>query len=133
MYTYFISTKQYMTINLNSRASLLIFLILAAVIYQILVLAVKNNPKITVPVPDSLKPLLSNTDHNKIDYLGLLRGIFYIFVGYFMPNNYITVILFSIIYEMSQPLFGMNPKYIINPLINITAYTFGSLISVKKY
>jgi hypothetical protein len=44
----------------------------------------------------------------------------------------LAVIILSIIIVVIEPYFGYHPKYIIDPLVNLTAYSVGSLLSPKK-
>jgi len=68
-------------------------------------------------------------EEGDIDYWTLLHGIVYLIIGILVPNQYLTVVIISIVFELFQPYLGNGSRYLINPLVNLTGYSIGSIIN----
>ena len=92
-------------------------------------------------VPYSVKCFFNEPgcEEGDIDGWTIVRGLAYFIIGLIVPNQYLAIITISIILEVVQPFIGNNPRYIINPLVSLTGYAFGSIIGTstksfkKKY
>jgi hypothetical protein len=73
-----------------------------------------------------------NCDEGDIDGWSLISLVVYFIIGYLVPNQYLFIIAISILFEISKPIFGSNAKIIVDPLINLTGYAIGSLLSGRK-
>jgi len=84
-------------------------------------------------VPDSVKCFFKEPqcEEGNIDGWSIVHALLYFGIGLVFPGHYITIIVISIIYEIIQPYLGNQPRYIINPLINLTGYSLGSVASKK--
>src|SRR5947207_2941211 len=71
-------------------------------------------------------------EDGNLDGWSLVYALLYFIIGLTIPNQYIAIILISIVYEIIQSFIGNQPRYILNPLISITAYSIGSLLSPYK-
>ena len=58
--------------------------------------------------------------------------VFYTIVGAIVPGLYIEVLAISIFYEIFEQMVGHKPQYIIDPVVNMTGYILGSLLSKNK-
>jgi hypothetical protein len=87
-----------------------------------------------VDVPMGVKCAFNEPQCEKGDLDGwtLVHAVGFFLLGYFIPEQYLAVIILSIIIVVIEPYFGYHPKYIIDPLVNLTAYSVGSLLSPKK-
>jgi hypothetical protein len=59
----------------------------------------------------------------------LIHFVIYFCVGLYIPNCYIEIILISIICEMLESSLHHTAKFIVDPMVNLTAYYVGSLFS----
>jgi hypothetical protein len=82
-------------------------------------------------VPHSVKCFFNEPgcEEGDIDGWAIVHGLMYFIIGLLVPNQYFAIIVISIIFEIIQPYLGNKPRYIINPLINITTYAIGSILS----
>lgn len=68
-------------------------------------------------------------DEEIIDGWSLLHFFMYAIIGYLYPGEYIFIFITSILVEMTEHLIQLRPKYILDPLVNITAYSMGHLLN----
>uniref|UniRef100_A0A6C0C9N0 Uncharacterized protein n=1 Tax=viral metagenome TaxID=1070528 RepID=A0A6C0C9N0_9ZZZZ len=82
-------------------------------------------------VPYSVKCYFGEEGCEKGDIDGetICRGLFFFVIGLIIPDKYIYAIIFISLMLIIEPLLGYNPKFIINPLISITGYMLGSVLS----
>lgn len=71
-------------------------------------------------------------DRGDIDAWTLIYGLLYFLIGLWVPRRYLLVTAIAVTYEVVKPILGNQPKYIINPLVAITAYTIGSLLGTRR-
>lgn len=92
-----------------------------------------QNMKI-MDVPHAVKCYFGeeNCDEGNIDAWSLLNMFVYFVIGYIVPGHYLLIIIVSIAFEIVKPMFGSNAKLIVDPLINLTGYAIGSMLSPKK-
>ena len=123
--------------NTNQIKKIVVLLIIFAIIWQIYNYTycahngdVLKNIKIA-DVPYSVKCAFNEPgcEEGNIDGWSLVHGLMYFIIGLIAPNQYLFIIAISIIFEIIQPYLGNKARYIINPLINITGYAIGSLLS----
>ena len=123
--------------NTNQIKKIVVLLIIFAIIWQIYNCTygarngdVLKNIKIA-DVPYSIKCAFNEPgcEEGNIDGWSIVHGLMYFIIGLIVPNQYLFIIATSITFEIIQPCFGNKSRYIINPLINITSYTIGSLLS----
>lgn len=87
-----------------------------------------------IDVPHSIKCAFDEPqcETGDIDYWSIIHAVGFFVLGYFIPNQYLTVLILSVFIVIIEPYIGYKPKYIIDPLINITFYSLGSLVAPKK-
>ena len=116
---------------------LIVILIIFAVLWQIYNITYRakygdyfGNMKIA-DVPFDVKCFFneSGCEEGDIDGWSLVYALIYFIIGLIIPNQFLIVIIVSVVFEILQPYFGNNARYIINPLVNITGYGIGSLMS----
>lgn len=85
-------------------------------------------------VPHSLKCYFNEDQCEKgyIDGWSLLSGLIYLVAGFLLPGHHFIALIISIATQFIQPHFGIHSKYIIDPLINITMYSIGSIVGKTK-
>ncbi len=124
------------SVTIDEIKRLIIILLVIAVLFYLYKTIYKNdilNTKLA-DVPHSIKCFFeeSSCEKGDIDWWTVIQFIVFVFIGLVAPKHYWLVILFSILYEIVKAYFGQETRFIINPLVNITAYTIGSLISPYK-
>ena len=84
-----------------------------------------------VDVPYSIKCFFNEPgcEEGNIDGWSIVHGLMFFIIGLIVPNQYLVILIISIILEFIQPYLGNNARYIINPLINLTGYTLGSIMN----
>lgn len=116
---------------------LIVLLIIFAILWQIYNITYRQkygdyfgNMKVA-EVPHSVKCFFNEPgcEEGDIDGWSIVYALIYFIVGLIIPNQYLAVIVISILFELAQPYFGNRSRYIINPLVNITGYGLGSLLS----
>jgi len=70
-----------------------------------------------------------NCMEGDIDGWSISYGVVYFIVGLLYPERYLGIVFFAIAVELMGPYIGFKSRYIVNPLIAITTYSIGSLIS----
>jgi hypothetical protein len=126
----------------NKNSALIILWVLIYVIawklyehYYALTLTKTNAYNIKfLDIPYSIKCAFNENqcETGDIDTWTLIHAAGFFVLGYYFPNQYLTVIILSIIIVIIEPYLGYHPKYIIDPLVNLTFYSFGSIIAPKK-
>jgi hypothetical protein len=71
-------------------------------------------------------------EDGNINGWSLVQIFAYLIIGYFVPNQYLVIVVISVLIELIEPMAGYQPKYIIDPVTNLTGYTLGSLMSPKN-
>jgi hypothetical protein len=91
--------------------------------------AEKNNKIISIPL--ELKCLFGedHCEEGDIDYWVLLHGFLYMSIGILIPDQYLAVIIISVLFEFMQTYMGNGARFIVNPLVNLTGYGVGSLLN----
>ena len=88
-----------------------------------------------IDVPYSLKCYFKeeNCEKGNVVMGDILQFIIFFILGYQYPNHHFDIIFWSIIFElfMYHQIKYMNAKFIISPLIKITAYSLGTLYLKK--
>jgi hypothetical protein len=123
----------------NQVQRIIVLLIIFVIIYQVynLTYRARYGDSLTnfkfFEVPDSIKCFFGEDkcDEGDIDGWTLCHGLMYFIIGLIVPSQYLLIILISIIFEMIQPYFGNSSRYIINPLVNLTGYAMGSILSPR--
>lgn len=129
-----------MTSNTKQIVKIILLLIFFAIIWQIYnYLYRKNNNQFLdmeiVDVPHSVKCFFneSKCEEGNINGWTLIYGLMYFIIGLVVPNQYLAILIISILFELFQSYHGNNAKYIIGPLVSLTGYGLGSLFNIKKY
>lgn len=88
-----------------------------------------------IDVPTNIKCFFEedHCEQNNITIPAICASIVYGIIGFNFPDNYGLAIFSSIGFQILRHSLGYGSSYIIDPLMNITAYTFGSVISSKQY
>jgi hypothetical protein len=84
-----------------------------------------------IDLPHSIKCYFneSQCETGYIDGWSLLSALIYLIAGYLIPGQHFWALSIAIVTQFIQPYFGIHSKYIVDPLIDITAYSIGSLFS----
>ncbi|XWV25250.1 hypothetical protein QJ856_gp0522 [Tupanvirus deep ocean] len=123
--------------NTEQIKKIVILLIIFAIIWQIYNYTYRarygdflKNIKIA-DVPHSVKCFFNEPgcEEGDIDGWAIVHGLMFFIIGLIVPNQYLAVIVISIIFEIVQPYLGNKARYILNPLINLTGYAIGSILS----
>ncbi|AUV58325.1 hypothetical protein mvi_353 [Megavirus vitis] len=79
-------------------------------------------------VPHSVKCAFGEKTCQEGDINGwsMMQAFIYFIVGLIIPDKYFLIIIISVVIEIIKPFFGITPRYIIAPLLNITGYILGS-------
>lgn len=90
-----------------------------------------NENENEIEIPKSIKCFFGeeNCEEGNIDSWTLFLAFIYFVIGLIIPNQYLAIIIISIIFEFIEPVLGNRSKFIIGPLANLTGYTIGSLIT----
>jgi len=85
-------------------------------------------------VPESLKCFFNEDkcEEGDLDGWTVAHIVMYFIIGYVVPDQYLAILFISIVWELFQPMIGSNAMFIINPLVNLTGYSLGSVLSQKK-
>lgn len=119
---------------------IIIIIVILTIIFQVYNMTYKarygdflHQLKITT-VHDSVKCFFGEDgcEEGDIDGWTLIHGLMYGLIGYYIPNHYLAIIIISIVFELVQPYLGNRARYIVNPLVNLTGYGIGSVLSKKK-
>lgn len=88
-----------------------------------------------VQLPYSVKCAFGETgcEEGDIDGESILYSLIFFIIGLIIPGQYLAILIIAVIYEMIKPYVNLRAKYIINPLLNFTAYSLGSLLSQNKH
>lgn len=91
----------------------------------------KSVKGILLKVPYGLKCYFGEADceEGNITIFGIIHFIGYFLIGYFIPDYYGVIIIISIACEFLELGMKYQPKFIIDPVINLLGYTLGSAIS----
>ena len=125
-----------MVSNKQDIKTIIIIIIIFAIIFQIYNITYKSKygdplTKMKISkVPYELKCAFEEPgcEEGDIDGWTLMHGLMYFIIGLIVPNKYLIIFVISILWEIIQPLFGNNARYIINPLVNLTGYGIGSIV-----
>ena len=125
-----------MSINFNKTIKIILVLIILIVIWQIYNIIFRNGYLITnikiAEVPRSIKCVIEQPgcEDGDIDGWSILHALMYFIVGIIIPDQYLVILIISVIYEFVQPYIGNHSaRYIINPLVNLTGYALGSIVN----
>jgi hypothetical protein len=88
-----------------------------------------------VEVPVGIKCRFEEPDcmEGDIDGWSICYGIVYFIVGLLYPNYYLNIAIFAVGVEIGSHFIIGKSRYIMHPLIALTTYSIGSLISLSKY
>ena len=129
-----------MSSNPEQIKKILVLLVIFAIIWLVYnnIFKVKNNgyPSDTkiLDVPYSIKCFFNEPgcEEGNIDGWSVVHLLVCFIIGMFFPNRFLVIIIFSVAFEIIGSRLGKQPRYIINPLINITGYAIGSLMSFRN-
>lgn len=109
-----------------------IILICLLVLVQIIFSFVSIGKIITLPT--NIKCALQENECEKNDFTinTLFTSLIYLLIGYFIPDQYMVVILTIYAYQAFNLLTSRHTSLIIDPLANLTGYLIGSAISPKQ-
>lgn len=84
-----------------------------------------------IPVPYGLKCYFNEDgcERGNITIFSFFHFIGYFIIGFLIPDYYWTIIILSYACEFLELGLGFTTKFIIDPLINISAYALGSAAS----
>jgi hypothetical protein len=124
------NTKEKIT---QSIMQLILLLLILTILFVIINNFCVNQIKI-VNLPYSVKCLFDekNCEEADIDCVTLLHALVYMIIGVLMPDKYLLIIILIIILEFVEPMFGRDSNFVIHPLVNISGYAIGSLLSPSK-
>lgn len=87
-----------------------------------------------IKLPNDLKCLPFDTflnnycERNDIDVYSIIHFVIYVTVGFFVPNMYVVVFVFSVLFELYELLIGLRCRLWQDPLFNLMGYFIGSSI-----
>lgn len=82
-------------------------------------------------VPDDIKCFFNEPRCDKGDLNGwsLSHFAMYMIIGYFVPKQYVLILIISVLFEIIEVPIGANSKLIIDPITNLSGYWIGSQLS----
>lgn len=85
-------------------------------------------------VPYSVKCFFGedNCEEGDIDGWTIIHGLMYFIIGLIVPDHYLFILGVSVAFEFVQPYLGNSSRYIINPLVSLTGYAIGSVLSPRQ-
>ena len=107
---------------------IIIIFILAITFWQILINFIYKNGNVTNIMACSF----NDTRTEIFDTKRMAYTLIYFVLGLGLPNHYLLTIIISIIFEIAQPYFGYESNYIMGPILNLTSYSIGSMISFPE-
>ena len=83
-----------------------------------------------IEIPYGLKCLISDPQCAKADFclFSIIHIVCYIALGYYVPNQYVIILVVSILCEFLEYFMGFQSKFILDPIINIAGYFIGSTL-----
>ena len=89
-----------------------------------------RNDKPMFELPYGAKCLFGEEDCEKADFtiFSVIHIVSYIAVGYYVPDQYIIIIIVSILCEFLEYFMGFQGKFVLDPVINVLGYFIGSQI-----
>jgi hypothetical protein len=81
-------------------------------------------------MPYGAKCLFGEMDCEKADFtlFSVIHIVSYIIIGYFIPDQYLIILIVSILCEFLEYFMGFQSKFILDPIINIAGYFIGSTL-----
>lgn len=112
-----------------SNSNELLNVVIGIIIIFLCFFSAKFNSKL-LNVPNNIKCIIpyNNCESADIQIYNLCIGLLFFWLGFNNPNNLIYYIIPTLFIEYAL---SPNPSYIIAILINITAYTIGSVLANK--
>jgi len=132
--------NKYLSFNWKPIKEILVWIIIFSVIWGIyqITYKMKNNDFLEnfklFDVPYEIKCFFKEPgcEDGNITGWNIIYLLAYLVFGYFVPNQYIVILVISVLIELVEPMAGYQPKYIIDPAVNLSGYTLGSLLSPKN-
>lgn len=120
---------------------IIILLVIFAVMWQIYnyIYRVSNNDHLSnikiADMPFSIKCFFGEPgcDEGNIDGWTIIHGLTYFIIGLIVPNQYLAIVIISILFEIVRSCLGNNVRYILNFLVNMTGYGIGSVMSPSVF
>ena len=106
----------------------LIICIIFVILIQICVFFLFGNKETS----DLIVCNVNSLHDEKINHQGIFIAILYCVFGIIFPNNYLGIIIVSVIFEFVQPYLGNKPNYILGPMLNLSSYTIGSILGSQR-
>jgi len=127
----FFKNKKYNKICLLFSLVLLFWMISLFIRY---VFKIRETDHLLFHTPSSINCFVGEgtCEKNGISIWTVGHFVFYTIVGAIVPGLYIEVLTISIFYEIFEQMVGHKPQYIIDPIVNMSGYILGSLLSKNK-
>ena len=83
-----------------------------------------------ITLPYGLKCLFGDAGCETADFtlFSIIHIVGYILIGYFIPNQYLIILIVSILCEFLEYMMGYQHKFVLDPIINIFGYFIGNMI-----
>lgn len=125
-------------INLEKIAILLLVVGILLILYNKLIKPMIGGDPLQTKIlilPNEIKCAFGERDCENGDLNGwsVAHFLMYFLIGIVVPGEYGLVILFSIIFELIEPIMGSNSKFIADPIVNFLGYLSGSQLSKCIY
>jgi hypothetical protein len=106
---------------------------IGTIVFRYLYLHYYPRPKseaVIIEVPYGLKCLIGDPECEKADFtlFSIIHIVCYIALGYYVPNQYLIILIVSILCEFLEYFMGFQSKFILDPLINLAGYFIGSTL-----
>jgi hypothetical protein len=84
-----------------------------------------------IKIPYGAKCLFGEQDCEKADFtfFSVIHIVGYILIGYFIPDQYIVILIVSVLCEFLEYFMGFQGKFVLDPVINLLGYFIGNMIS----
>jgi hypothetical protein len=112
--------------------SIFIILWLCTISFRYALQPKKNNHKF-LQLPTGLKCLFNENNCQNADFtfFTIIHIVSYIIIGYYVPDQYVIILIVSVLCEFMEYFMGFQAKFILDPIVNIVGYFIGS--QLNKY
>jgi hypothetical protein len=89
-----------------------------------------SSQKKLIVMPYGLKCLFGDNGCQNADFtfFSVIHIVGYILIGYFVPNQYLVILIISFLCEFLEYMMGYQAKFVLDPIINIFGYFIGNMI-----
>lgn len=119
--------------NLCLAYSIFIFAWLGTIMFRYVYLSYYPRDKVSanmIVLPYGLRCLYGEAGCETANFcfFSIIHIVAYILIGYFVPDQYIIILVISILCEFFEFYVGFQAKFVLDPIINLFGYFIGNQI-----